>query len=63
MKISREYARLPERGIFRRLAKKQGGWVGWTYWAEGRSRDGYRVTGMGRTAREAVNDLVRERKP
>lgn len=63
MKIRREYSHLPPRGLFRRIAKKQGGWTGWTYWADGRSRDGYHVSGMGRTARSAVNDFRMERKP
>lgn len=62
MKIRREYARLPKAGLFRRIARRQGGWLGWTYYAEGRSRDDYFVIGMGRSAREATNDFRRERK-
>lgn len=63
-KISREYTRRPEgRGVFARIARRQGWSCEWTYWAEGRSRDGYQVTGMGRTEREARNDLVRQRQP
>lgn len=61
-KIHREYGRKPRSGVFRRIANRKGWAMGWMYWAEGRSRDGYHVTGMGRTQREAINDLVRERK-
>lgn len=60
MKLSREYIRLPDHGLFRRIARRQGGWVGWTYWAEMRSRHGYRLVGMGRNAREAVNDVRKQ---
>ena len=63
MRIRREYLRLPESGLFRRIARRRGMWMGWTYWAEGRSRDGYRVSGIGRTQREAVNDLRKQCEP
>ena len=63
MRVIREYARLPKRGIFRRIARRQGGWTGWNYWAEGKSRDGYKAIGVGSTARQAVNDYRRQRVP
>lgn len=63
-RIRREYERRPQgAGVFAKIARRQGWPCGWTYWAEGRSRDGYLVSGMGATARAAVNELVRERKP
>lgn len=64
MKITREPNRLPERGAFRRIAlQSRSRWAGgYTFWARGRTMDRrYTVTGLGSTARKAVNDLVRER--
>lgn len=63
MRMIREYDRLPPRGIFRRIALRQGGWTGWNYIAEGRARDGVRVVGVGRNPRDAQNDLAKQRKP
>lgn len=60
MRVRREYLRLPPAGLFRRIARRQGNWIGWFYWAEARSRDGFRVAGIGRTAREAKNDLLKQ---
>lgn len=65
MRVRREKNRMPPHGLFRRIAlKNRAAWTsGYTFWADGRSRDGYMVTGMGSTARQAVNELVKERKP
>ena len=65
MKVRREPNRMPERGSFRRIANRSRyRWAGgYTYWATTRTQDGqHLVTGMGKTARQAVNDAVQERR-
>jgi hypothetical protein len=52
MRVSREWLK----------PSRRHGWkAGWGYWANGISRDGYRVCGFGDTPRQAINDLVLQR--
>ncbi len=63
MRVSRKKNRMPAKGTFRKIARRsRWRWAaGYTYWVEGRTRDGHFTTGAGSTAREAVNDFRKNR--